>query len=31
MSADGSYRIEVVRQPDTGREPLIYTMSVGLK
>ena len=31
VSADGSYRIEVARQPDTGNEPLIYTMSVGLK
>jgi hypothetical protein len=31
MSGDGSYRIEVVRQPDTGTEPLIYTMAVTLK
>ena len=29
VSADGSYRIEVVRQPDTGNEPMIYTLSVG--
>jgi hypothetical protein len=31
VSADGSYRIEVVRQPDTGKEPLIYTLAVGVK
>lgn len=31
ISADGSYRIEVVRQPDSGTEPLIYTLSVALK
>ena len=29
--ADGNYRIEVVRQPDTGKETLIYTMAVALK
>lgn len=31
LSADGSYRIEVVRQPDTGREPMIYSLAVALK
>jgi hypothetical protein len=31
VSADGSYRIEVVRQPDTGAEPMIYTLAVGVK
>lgn len=31
VSADGSYRIEVIRQPDTGQEPLIYTLAVGVK
>jgi hypothetical protein len=31
VSTEGSYRIEVVRQPDTGSEPLIYTMSVAIK
>jgi hypothetical protein len=31
LSAASQYRIEVVRQPDTGSEPLIYTMAVGLK
>ena len=31
IGGDGSYRIEVVRQPDTGSEPLIYTMAVTLK
>jgi hypothetical protein len=31
VSGDGQYRIEVARQPDTGREPLIYTLSVTLK
>lgn len=31
VSADGSYRIEVVRQPDTGQEPMIYTLAVGVK
>jgi hypothetical protein len=31
VSTEGSYRIEVVRQPDTGPEPLIYTMSVAIK
>ena len=31
VAADGNYRIEVVRQPDSGKEPLIYTMSVAIK
>jgi hypothetical protein len=31
ISGDGTYRIEVVRQPDTGTEALIYTMAVTLK
>jgi hypothetical protein len=31
MAVDGSYRIEVVRQPETGTEPLIYTMAVTIK
>lgn len=31
VGADGNYRIEVVRQPDSGAEPLIYTMAVGVK
>lgn len=31
VGADGSYRIEVVRQPETGNDPLIYTMSVAVK
>ncbi len=31
VSADGTYRIEVIRQPDTGTEPLIYTMAVSVK
>lgn len=31
MTADAGYRIEVARQPDTGSEPLIYTLTVTLK
>jgi len=31
VSSDGNYRIEVVRQPDSGKEPLIYTMAVAVK
>lgn len=31
VAADGNYRIEVLRQPDTGREPLIYSMAVSVK
>jgi hypothetical protein len=31
VSESASYRIEVVRQPDTGAEPLIYTLSVGVR
>lgn len=31
VDADGNYRIEVLRQPDTGKEPLIYTMAVSVK
>lgn len=31
LAADGNYRIEVVRQPDSGKEPLIYTVAVALK
>ena len=31
VGADSKYRIEVVRQPDSGKEPLIYTMSVAVK
>jgi hypothetical protein len=31
VGADGGYRIEVVRQPETGTEPLIYTMAVTVK
>jgi hypothetical protein len=31
VSAEGNYRIEVVRQPDSGKEPLIYTMAVSMK
>lgn len=31
VSADASYRIEVVRQPESGKEPLIYTMSVAVQ
>lgn len=31
VSADGSYRIEVARQPETGNEPMIYTLAVGVK
>jgi hypothetical protein len=31
VSADGSYRIEVVRQPESGNEPLIYSMAVVVK
>ena len=28
VGAEGNYRIEVVRQPDSGQETLIYTMAV---
>ncbi len=31
LAAASRYRIEVVRQPDSGGEPLIYTLAVGLK
>jgi len=31
LASASQYRIEVVRQPDSGTEPLIYTMAVGLK
>lgn len=31
VGADASYRIEVVRQAESGKEPLIYTMSVAVK
>ena len=31
LASASQYRIEVVRQPDSGSEPLIYTMAVGLK
>jgi len=31
VSATAGYRIEVVRQPDSGQETLIYTLSVELK
>jgi hypothetical protein len=31
VAADGNYRIEVVRQPESGKEPLIYTMAVTMK
>ncbi len=31
LAAASQYRIEVVRQPDSGEEPLIYTLAVGLK
>ena len=31
VGAEGNYRIEVVRQPDSGKEPLIYTMAVMMK
>jgi len=31
VSATANYRIEVVRQKDTGSEPLIYTLSVGVR
>lgn len=31
LTAASQYRIEVVRQPDSGDEPLIYTLAVGLK
>lgn len=31
VGADGSYQIEVVRQPDTGKEPMIYTLAVAVK
>jgi hypothetical protein len=31
VGSDGGCRIEVVRQPETGTEPLIYTLSVAIK
>ena len=31
VAAGATYRVEVVRQPDTGTEPLIYTLSVTLR
>ena len=31
VRADADYRLEVVRQPDSGRETLIYTLSVEVK
>ena len=31
VGADATYRIEVIRQPETGSEPMIYTMSVAVK
>jgi hypothetical protein len=31
LSAEGNYRIEVVRQPDSGKDQLIYTMAATLK
>jgi hypothetical protein len=31
LASASQYRIEVVRQPDSGEEPLIYTLAVGLK
>ena len=31
LAAASQYRIEVVRQPGSGEEPLIYTLAVGLK
>ncbi len=31
VGAEGNYRIEVVRQPDSGKETLIYTMAVTMK
>lgn len=31
LAATSRYRIEVVRQPGSGEEPLIYTLAVGLK
>jgi hypothetical protein len=31
VGADANYRIEVIRQPETGSEPMIYTMSVAVK
>ena len=31
VGAEGNYRIEVVRQPDSGKETLIYTMAVTIK
>jgi hypothetical protein len=31
VGAEGNYRIEVVRQADSGKEPLIYTMAVTMK
>jgi hypothetical protein len=31
VAAGATYRVELVRQPDTGAEPLIYTLSVTLR